>query len=149
MPNLNPPVTTTALTYRQRILNVMPDDLHFEPLMTLYLTDDTSPAEIVTAKASGHIYAVKWYPAGATTNSASGVTNISRCYEVLAAMEEYALPLLVHGEVTDPEIDVFDHEAIFIERHLIPAVERFPGLRIVLVHITTLQAANFVLAAPP
>jgi len=151
MPNLKLPVTTTALAlaYRQRILDVVPDGLHFEPLMTLYLTDETVPAEIAAAKTSGHIHAVKWYPAGATTHSASGVTDISRCYEVLSAMEEHALPLLVHGEVTDPTVDVFDREAVFIERHLIPVVERFPDLRIVLEHITTRQAATFVQAAPP
>lgn len=151
MPNLNPPVTSTALAlaYRERILNVVPDDLHFEPLMTLYLTNDTSPAEIAAASASDYIHAVKWYPAGATTNSASGVSDISCCYDVLLAMEEQGLPLLVHGEVTDPEIDVFDREAVFIERHLIPVVERFPDLRIVLEHITTRQAVAFVLAAPP
>ncbi len=151
MPNLNPPVTSTvlALAYRERILNVVPDDLHFEPLMTLYLTNDTSPAEIAAASASDYIHAVKWYPAGATTNSASGVSDISCCYDVLLSMEEQGLPLLVHGEVTDPEIDVFDREAVFIERHLIPVVERFPDLRIVLEHITTRQAVAFVLAAPP
>ncbi len=151
MPNLKQPVTTTvlALAYRQRILNVIPDGLHFEPLMTLYLTDETVPAEIAAAKTSGHIHAVKWYPAGATTNAASGVTDISHCYAVLSAMEEHALPLLVHGEVTDPTVDVFDREAVFIERHLIPVVERFPGLRIVLEHITTHQAATFVQSAPP
>jgi len=151
MPNLKQPVTTTAmaLAYRQRILDVIPDGLRFEPLMTLYLTDETLPAEIVAAKTSGHIHAVKWYPAGATTNSASGVTDISHCYEVLSAMEEHALPLLVHGEVTDPTVDVFDREAVFIERHHIPVVERFSGLRIVLEHITTRQAATFVQSAPP
>jgi len=151
MPNLKLPVTTTAaaLAYRQRILDVIPDGLRFEPLMTLYLTDETLPVEIAAAKTSAHVHAVKWYPAGATTNSASGVTDISHCYEVLSAMEEHALPLLVHGEVTDPTVDVFDREAVFIERHLIPVMERFPGLRIVLEHITTHQAATFVQAAPP
>lgn len=151
MPNLDPPVTTTAqaLAYRQRILDVVPEGLRFEPLMTLYLTDNTMPAEIGVARASGHIHAVKWYPAGATTNSDFGVTNISHCYEALAAMEEHDLPLLVHGEITDQSVDVFDREMVFIERHLIPVVERFPGLRVVLEHITTRQAVEFVQTAPP
>ena len=151
MPNLNPPVTTTAqaLAYRRRILDVVPAGLRFEPLMTLYLTENTPLAEIAAAKSGGCVHGVKWYPAGAATNTASGVTDIRRCDATLAAMEEYDLPLLVHGEVTDPAVDVFDREAVFIERHLIPVVERFPGLRVVLEHITTRQAAAFVRAAPP
>ena len=151
MPNLDPPVTTTAqaLAYRRRILDAVPAGLRFEPLMTLYLTDNTPPAEITAAKASGYVHGVKYYPAGATTNAASGVTDIGRCDAVLAAMEECGLPLLVHGEVTDPAVDVFDREAVFIERHLIPVVERFAGLRVVLEHITTRQAIAFVQAAPP
>jgi dihydroorotase len=151
MPNLDPPITTTAqaLAYRQRILDVVPEGLRFEPLMTLYLTDNTVSTEIDLARASDQIHAVKWYPAGATTNSDSGVTDISCCYDVLAAMEEYDLPLLVHGEVTDQSVDVFDREMVFIQRHLIPVVERFPGLRVVLEHITTRQAVEFVQAAPP
>lgn len=151
MPNLNPPVTSTtqALAYRQRILDAVPEGVRFEPLMTLYLTDNTLPAEIATAKSSGHIHAVKWYPAGATTNSDFGVSDISHCFDVLAAMQAHDLPLLVHGEVTNPAVDVFDREKVFIERHLTPVVERFPNLRIVLEHITTRQAVAFVQAAPP
>lgn len=151
MPNLNPPVTLTehALAYRQRILDVLPEALDFEPLMTLYLTNNTLASEIATAKVSGHIHGVKWYPAGATTNSDSGVTDISNCYAVLEAMEKHDLPLLVHGEVTDQSVDVFDREAMFIEQHLIPTIERFPNLRIVLEHITTKQAVEFVLSTSP
>ncbi len=145
MPNLKPPVTTVehARTYRERIAKALPADARFEPLMTLYLTDLTPPAEIARAKASGFVHAVKYYPAGATTNSESGVTDLKRVYPVLAAMEEHDLPLLLHGEVTDAEIDVFDREAIFIER-LAPLVRTFPGLRMVLEHITTDAAVAFV-----
>ncbi|MGV8942302.1 MAG: dihydroorotase [Lysobacter sp.] len=150
MPNLSPPVTTTAhaLAYRQRIVAAVPSGLRFEPLMTLYLTDNTPPAEIAAAKASGRVHGVKWYPAGATTNSEYGVTDIRRCDAVLAAMEEHDLPLLVHGEVTDPSVDVFDRERVFIEHHLIPLLERFSRLRVVLEHITTRQAVEFVSQAP-
>ncbi len=150
MPNLDPPVTTTAqaLAYQQRILDAIPDGLQFEPLMTLYLTDQTSPAEIFAAKSSNAIHGIKWYPAGATTNSALGVTDISRCDAVLAAMEDCNLPLLVHGEVTDPSVDIFDREAVFIERHLIAIVKRYPKLRVILEHITTRQAVAFVQSAP-
>lgn len=146
MPNLVPPVTTTAhaLAYRQRIIAAVPSGLCFEPLMTLYLTDNTPPAEIAAARASGQVHGVKWYPAGATTNSQYGVTDIRRCDAVLAAMEAHDLPLLVHGEVTDPSVDVFDRERVFIERHLIALLERFPRLRVVLEHITTRQAVEFV-----
>ncbi|MGB4859910.1 MAG: dihydroorotase [Dokdonella sp.] len=150
MPNLQPPVTTVeqARAYRARILAALPPDVPFEPLMTLYLTDRTSPAEIARAKASGFVHALKYYPAGATTNSDSGVTDLKTIYPVLAAMEQHDLPLLLHGEVTDAAIDVFDREAVFIERHLTPLVNSFPGLRMVLEHITTLTGAQFVGAAP-
>jgi dihydroorotase len=146
MPNLKAPVRTTqeALAYRGRILAALPEDAEFEPLMTLYLTDDTPPEEIALAKRSGHVHGVKLYPAGATTNSDSGVTRISRCFHALEKMEEQGLPLLVHGEVTDPEVDVFDREAVFIEEVLSPLLVRFPGLRVVLEHITTREAAQFV-----
>lgn len=146
MPNLSPPVTTTAhaLAYRQRIIAAVPSDLRFEPLMTLYLTDSTPPSEIAAAKASGQVHGVKWYPAGATTNSESGVSDIGRCDAALAAMEAHDLPLLVHGEVTDPSVDVFDRERVFIERHLVAVLARFPRLRVVLEHITTRQAVEFV-----
>ncbi|MDH4151436.1 MAG: amidohydrolase family protein, partial [Betaproteobacteria bacterium] len=122
MPNLRPPVTTTALAlaYRDRIRAALPAGSRFEPLMTLYLTDNTSPAEIATAKQSGAVHAVKYYPAGATTNSDSGVTAIEKCFPVLEAMERAGMPLLVHGEVTDAEIDMFDRERVFIERTLAP-----------------------------
>ncbi len=150
MPNLVPPVTTTAqaLAYRQRIISCVPAGLRFEPLMTLYLTDSTPPAEIAAAKASGRVHGVKWYPAGATTNSESGVTDIRRCDAVLAAMEEQGLPLLVHGEETDPSVDVFDRERVFIDRQLIPLLERHSRLRVVFEHITTRHAADFVTQAP-
>ncbi|MHB8913226.1 MAG: dihydroorotase [Lysobacter sp.] len=149
MPNLIPPVTTTAhaLAYRRRIIAAVPSGLRFEPLMTLYLTDSTPPSEIATAKASGRVYGVKWYPAGATTNSEYGVTDIRRCDAVLAAMEAHDLPLLVHGEVTDASVDVFDRERVFIEHHLIPQLERYSRLRVVLEHITTRQAVEFVIQA--
>lgn len=150
MPNLAPPITTTdaALAYRQRILDAKPTGSDFEPLMTLYLTDSTSPDEIRKAKASGYVHAVKLYPAGATTNSDAGVTNLEKVYSCLTTMEEIGLPLLVHGEVTDAHIDIFDREKIFIEQKLQPLSERFPGLRIVFEHITTKDAADFVLFAP-
>jgi len=146
MPNLRSPVRTTqeALAYRGRILSALPEDAEFEPLMTLYLTDDTPSEEIALAKRSGHVHGVKLYPAGATTHSDSGVTRISRCFNTLEKMEEQGLPLLVHGEVTDPEVDVFDREAVFIEEVLGPLLERFPGLKVVLEHITTREAAQFV-----
>jgi len=139
MPNLRPPVTSVEMAhaYRQRILQALPPGSRFEPLMTLYLTDNTAPAEIALAKASGLVHGVKLYPAGATTNSDSGVTDIAKCYAVLEAMEKCDLPLLVHGEVTDPEVDVFDREKVFIERTLAPLVQRFPGLRVVLEHATS------------
>ncbi|OYW35834.1 MAG: dihydroorotase [Hydrogenophilales bacterium 12-61-10] len=150
MPNLKPPVTTVALAaaYRERLLAAVPADRSFEPLMTLYLTDNTAPDEIVRARQSGFIHAVKYYPAGATTNSDSGVTDLNKAYPAIAAMEEAGLPLLLHGEVTDPEVDVFDREAVFIERHLTRLMRDFPRLKIVLEHITTRQAAEFVATAP-
>ncbi|MFN7087657.1 MAG: dihydroorotase [Burkholderiales bacterium] len=150
MPNLKPPVTTTALAgeYRARLLAAVPAGVTFEPLMTLYLTDNTAPGEIRRAKASGFVHAVKYYPAGATTNSDSGVTELARAYPAIAAMEETGMPLLLHGEVVDADIDVFDREAVFIERHLSRLMRDFPRLKIVLEHITTRQAAEFVASAP-
>ncbi len=150
MPNLKPPVRTLsdAAAYRERILAALPAGINFEPLMTLYLTDSTSPGEIFKAKDSGIVHAVKYYPTGATTNSDSGVTDIRRVDAVLAAMQEAGLPLLLHGEVTDPTVDLFDREAVFIERILAPLLQRRPELKVVLEHITTRQAAEFVAAAP-
>ncbi len=149
MPNLKPPVRTVAdaKAYYERIVNATPAGMQFEPLMTLYLTDNTSPEEIIRASKSGFIKAVKYYPAGATTNSDSGVTDIRKCDAAIAAMQEVDLPLLLHGEVTGDDVDVFDREHVFIEKHLMPLVQRFPKLRIVLEHITTSQAVKFVLAA--
>ena len=146
MPNLVPPVRTVddARAYRERILAAVPAGLSFDPLMTLYLTDSTPPAEITRAKDSGLVHAVKYYPAGATTNSQSGVTDLARCDAVFAAMQNAGLPLLVHGEVTDPQVDIFDREAVFIERHLQRIVERFPQLKVVLEHVTTRDGVNFV-----
>jgi dihydroorotase len=150
MPNLKPPVTTAAeaRAYRDRILAALPAASRFEPLMTLYLTDNTSPAEIAAAKASGLVHAVKYYPAGATTNSDSGVTDLARAYPALTAMERHGLVLSLHGEVTDPEVDVFDRERAFVDRLLTRIVRDFPGLRMVLEHVTTREAAEFVAAAP-
>ena len=146
MPNLKPPVVDVkkAKAYRERILAALPKRAGFEPLMTLYLTDNTPAGEIAKAKASGFVKAVKYYPAGATTNSASGVTDLRKCDAVLEAMQAEGLPLLVHGEVTDPDIDVFDRETVFLERTLAPLVKRFPRLKVVLEHITTHEAAAFV-----
>jgi dihydroorotase len=146
MPNLKPPVATTAMTldYRQRILAAIPDDSHFEPLMTLYLTNSTTPEEIERAKSSGHIHGVKLYPAGATTHSEAGVSSLESTYHVLEAMATHGLPLLVHGETTDPSIDIFDREKVFIERHLEPVVSKFPELRLVLEHVTTRDGVDFV-----
>jgi dihydroorotase len=150
MPNLRPPVTTTeqALAYRARILAALPAGAVFEPLMTLYLTDNTSAEEIQRAKASGAVHAVKLYPAGATTNSDAGVTDLRKTYRALEAMQACGMPLLVHGEVTDPAVDVFDREAVFIEKVLQPLLRDLPELRVVFEHITTQQAAEFVAAAP-
>lgn len=150
MPNLRPPVTTTkmAVEYRERILAALPTGVRFEPLMTLYLTDNTSSEDIVAAKASGIVHGVKLYPAGATTNSDSGVTDLAKCRVALAAMEQHGMPLLVHAEVTDADVDVFDREKVFIDRHMIPLTRDFPGLRVVFEHITTRDAAEFVASAP-
>ena len=150
MQNLKPPVVNTALAlaYRSRIAAALPDGARFQPLMTLYLTDNTAPEEIVRARDSNAVFAVKYYPAGATTNSDSGVTEIDRCFSVLEAMAAAGMPLLVHGEVTDSAVDVFDRERIFIERTLLPLVRRLPQLKIVLEHITTREAVDFVIEAP-
>ena len=146
MPNLNPPVTNTRLAeaYRERILRALPTDSPFEPLMTLYMTDNLTPGEISKASERGFIKAVKLYPAGATTNSDSGVTDINRLYPVIEEMQRQGLPLLVHAEVTDSEIDIFDRERVFIERHLAPLVHDFPALRLVFEHVTTRDALEFV-----
>ncbi len=148
MPNLKPPVTTTAqaLAYRERILAAVPGT-RFEPMMSLYLTDNLPPDEIDRAKACGKIIAVKLYPAGATTNSDAGVTAIDKVYPVLERMEELGMVLCVHGEATGADVDVFDRERVFIERVLSPLVRRFPALRVVFEHITTSEAAQFVRAA--
>ena len=150
MPNLKAPVRTVAdaRAYRERILAARPAGSGFEPLMALYLTDNTTAAEIERAKASAIVHAVKYYPAGATTHSDSGVTDIGRCSDALAAMEALGLPLLVHGEVTDPSVDIFDREAVFIDRVLQKIVARFPHLKVVLEHVTTSEGVDFVKAAP-
>lgn len=151
MPNLKPPVTTTeqALAYRQRILAALPAGAKFEPLMTLYLTERTEPAEVERAKASGIVHGFKLYPAGATTHSEAGVTDIRRVDSVLARMAELGMILQVHGEVTDPGVDVFDREARFIDTVLAPVIDRFPKLRVVFEHITTREAVEFVRRARP
>ncbi len=150
MPNLKPPVTTVAAAaaYRERIAAALPPGSRFAPLMTLYLTERTTGDEITRARASGFIIGVKYYPAGATTNSDSGVTDLTRVWPVLAAMEKHALPLLLHGEVTDHGVDVFDRERVFVDRELSRIVREFPALRLVVEHITTREAAEFVAAAP-
>ena len=149
MPNLRPPITTVAqaAAYRERILAVLPQGLKFEPLMTLYLTDNTQAAEIERARSCGFIHAVKLYPAGATTNSDAGVTDIQKVYPVLEAMAACNMVLCVHGEVTHADVDIFDRERVFIDRTLAPLAARFPDLRIVFEHITTKEAAQFVTAA--
>ena len=146
MPNLQPPIVSTELAgqYRERILASVPSGCSFEPLMTLYLTEQTPAAEIAVAKASGFVHAVKWYPAGATTNSHHGVQSIDKCFGVLEAMQTQDLPLLVHPETTDPTVDTFDREAVFIDRVLAPVIQRFPNLRVVLEHVTTRQGVQFV-----
>ena len=151
MPNLKSPITTTkqALDYRERILDALPENSRFEPLMTLYLTDDTPPEEIARAKLSGRVQGIKLYPAGATTHSDAGVTRISRCFHTLEKMQELGIPLLIHGEVTDPEIDIFDREKAFLEMTLGPLVDRFPELKIVVEHITTRDAVNYVEVTGP
>ena len=150
MPNLKPPVTTVALAraYRDRIIAALPKSAAFTPLMTLYLTDNTSPAEIKTVAASGFVHAAKYYPAGATTNSDEGVTAMAKVLPVFEEMQRAGLPLLVHGEVTDAHVDVFDREQVFIEHVLQPLVHDFPKLKIVFEHVTTREAVDFVLAAP-
>ena len=149
MPNLRPPITTVAqaAAYRERILAALPQGLKFEPLMTLYLTDNTQAAEIERARSCGFIHAVKLYPAGATTNSDAGVTDIQKVYPVLEAMAACNMVLCVHGEVTHADVDIFDRERVFIDRTLAPLAARFPDLRIVFEHITTKEAAQFVTAA--
>lgn len=146
MPNLKPPVTTTAMAsaYRDRILAALPDGMTFEPLMVLYLTDNTQPDEIRKAVESGFVHGVKLYPAGATTNSDAGVTDLQHCMPALEMMQKLGLPLLLHGEVTDAEIDVFDREAVFIDRILQPLRKQLPQLKIVFEHITTQEAAHYV-----
>jgi dihydroorotase len=146
MPNLKPPVTSVALAaaYRERILAALPAGMSFTPLMTLYLTDNMPPAEIDAARASGFVHAVKLYPAGATTNSDAGVSDLKKCRATLARMEKLGVPLLVHGEVTDPAVDIFDREAVFIETVLSPLLRDFPALKVVLEHITTSDGIDFV-----
>jgi dihydroorotase len=148
MPNLKPPITTTAqaMAYRQRIQQALPKAASFEPLMTLYLTDQTPADEIERAREAG-VVAVKLYPAGATTNSSAGVTDLRHTHKVLEAMQRVGMPLLIHGEVTDTEVDVFDREAVFIDRHLQPLRRAFPELKMVLEHITTREAAQYVAQA--
>lgn len=150
MPNLQPPVTDldSALAYRQRILAALPEGSDFRPLMTLYLTDTTGPATIQAAADSGAVFGVKLYPAGATTHSDAGVTDLARCTPALEAMAEAGLPLLVHGEVTDPEVDIFDREREFLERVLAPLLERHPRLRVVLEHVTSRAGVEFVRQGP-
>jgi dihydroorotase len=147
MPNLKPPVTTVALAaaYRERILAALPAGMNFTPLMTLYLTDNMPPAEIDAVKVSGFVHAVKLYPAGATTNSDAGVSDLRKCAATLARMEQLGVPLLVHGEVTDPAVDIFDREAVFIDTVLKPLLREFPKLKLVLEHITTRDGIDFVL----
>lgn len=151
MPNLKPPVTTVAqaLSYRARILAALPAGMSFAPLMTLYLTDNLPPDEIDRAQDSGFVHAVKLYPAGATTNSDAGVTDLKKCAATLARMEKLGLPLLVHGEATDPAIDIFDREAVFVDTVLTPLLKNFPGLKVVLEHITTREGAEFVKSSGP
>jgi dihydroorotase len=150
MPNLMPPVTTvaSAAAYRERIAAAIPSASRFAPLMTLYLTDNTPPAEIERAKKSGFIIGVKYYPAGATTNSDSGVTAVERTYHALEAMQAHGVPLLVHGEATMNDVDVFDRERVFVEETLARIVHDFPALKIVLEHVTTRDAVGFVAGAP-
>lgn len=149
MPNLRPPVTTNqlAIAYRKRILDALPKGANFEPLMTLYLTDNTTADDIYQAKNGGKVTAVKLYPAGATTNSDSGVTDLKNCAEALKAMQEVSMPLLIHGEVTDADVDVFDREKVFIDRHMKQLVEAYPDLKVVFEHITTKDAVEFVASA--
>jgi len=151
MPNLSPPITTVAAAaaYRERICAAVPEGLGFTPLMTAYLTDASDPAELERGQREGVFTACKLYPANATTNSAAGVSDIRRLDRVFETLERSGMPLLIHGEVTEPEVDVFDREAVFIERHLAPLLQRHPGLKVVLEHITTAEAADFVKQAGP
>jgi dihydroorotase len=151
MPNLSPPVTTAAAAaaYRTRILAALPPGAGFTPLMTCYLTDGTSPQDLADGYASGVFTAAKLYPAGATTNSAQGVTEVANIHTVLDRMQAIGMPLLVHGEVTDPAVDIFDREAVFIDRILVPLTRRFPALRVVFEHVTTADAVQFVQDAGP
>jgi dihydroorotase len=151
MPNLKPPVTSVALAaaYRDRILAVLPAGLNFTPLMTLYLTDNMPPAEVDALKASGFVHAIKLYPAGATTNSDAGVSDLKKCAATLARMEKLGVPLLVHGEVTDPAVDIFDREAVFIDTVLQPLLRDFPALKVVLEHVTTGDGIGFVRDSGP
>lgn len=146
MPNLKPPIITVsqALLYRQEILSALPENSDFEPLMTLYLSSETTAEEIALAAQSDYIHGIKLYPAGATTNSEAGVPNIKQIYPQLAAMEKSGLPLLIHGEVTDPDCDIFDRERVFVDKVLSSIIHDFPGLRIVLEHVTTKEAVEFV-----
>lgn len=150
MPNLKPPVTTVAmaLAYKQEILQALPENSDFQPLMTLYLTQQTTVEEVKKAAESEHVHAFKLYPAGATTNSDAGVSDLTALYPILEAMQKYDIPLLIHGEVTDPECDIFDRERVFIERTLTTLVQTFPELRVVLEHVTTAEAVQFVESAP-
>ncbi|MEC7743405.1 MAG: dihydroorotase [Pseudomonadota bacterium] len=151
MPNLAPPVTTTALAaaYRDRILAAVPEGVAFTPLMTAYLTDESDADDLAAGHADGVLTAAKLYPAGATTNSAHGVTDVANIMGVLERMAEIGMPLCVHGEVTTPDIDIFDREAVFIDRILQPLVDRLPTLRVIFEHITTMQAVSFVESAGP
>jgi dihydroorotase len=150
MPNLDPPITTitAAAAYRERIAAATPPGSLFAPLMTLYLTDRTPAAEIASAKKSGFVIGVKYYPAGATTHSASGVTAVERAYPALEAMQDHGVPLLVHGETTASDVDVFDRERVFVETTLARIIRDFPALKVVLEHVTTREAVDFVAAAP-
>ena len=149
MPNLKPPVTTVerATRYREEILAALPEGSSFQPLMTLYLTGNTTIEEVIKVAESEHVYAFKLYPAGATTNSDAGVANIEAAYPVFEAMQQYGVPLLIHGEVTQAEYDIFDREKIFIDQHLTPITQRFPALRMVFEHLTTQDAVQFVESA--
>ncbi len=149
MPNLIPPVTTVsqATIYREEVMQAVPENIDFNPLMTLYLTESTTTEEIRKVSEAEHVHAFKLYPAGATTNSDSGVSSLSSIYPILEEMEKLGVPLLVHGEVTDQEIDIFDRERVFIERHLVKIAANFPDLRIVMEHVTTREAVQFVQSA--
>ncbi len=151
MPNLKPPITTVqqAASYRWCIIAMLPKGSVFDPLMTLYLTDNTPPDEIDHILFSGYVKAVKYYPAGATTNSDAGVTDLKKCTATIARMEKLGMPLLIHGEVTDPKVDIFDREAVFINTVLIPLLRDFPGLKVVLEHVTTKDGVDFVKSTSP